>query len=85
MLLQHFYMGLSGETTQLIGTTSRVGFLHCSASEGRNILTKILHNTPYTSMRDDGPEDIVEKTPKEEPFIVEPEPLTTPLEASTIL
>ena len=36
-------------------------------------------------MHDDGPEDIVEKTPKEEPLIVEPEPLATPLEASTIL
>jgi len=36
-------------------------------------------------VRDDGPEDIVEKTPEEEPLIVEPEPLTTPLEASTIL
>ena len=36
-------------------------------------------------MRDDDPEDVVEKTPKEEPLIVEPKPLTTPLEASTIL
>ena len=36
-------------------------------------------------MRDDSSEDVVEKTPKEEPLIVELEPLTTPLEASTIL
>jgi hypothetical protein len=49
------------------------------------ILTKILENTPYTSIRDDPPEDIVETAPKEEPMIVEPEPLATPLEASTIL
>ena len=60
-------------------------FLHCSASEGREILRKILENTPYTSVRDDGPEDVVEETPEEEPVIVEPEPLTTPHEASTIL
>jgi hypothetical protein len=59
--------------------------LHLSASEGREILTKILENTPYTSIRDDPPEDIVETAPKEEPMIVEPEPLATPLEASTIL
>jgi len=36
-------------------------------------------------VHDDGLEDVVEKTPEEEPLIVEPEPLTTPLEASTIL
>ena len=85
MLLQHFYMGLSRKTAQLLDTASGGAFLHCSASEGRNILRKILENTPYTRIHDDGPEDIVEKTPKEEPLIVEPEPLATPLEASTIL
>ena len=85
MLLQHFYIGLSGETTQLLDTTSRGTFLHYSASEGRNILRKILDNTPYTSVRDDSSEDVVEKTPKEEPLILEPKPLTTPFEASTIL
>ena len=74
-------MGLSGETAQFLDTASGGAFIHCSTSEGR----KILENTPYTSVRDDGPEDIVEKTCKEEPLIVEPEPLTTPLEASTIL
>ena len=46
MLLQHFYMGLSGETTQLLDTTSGGAFIHCSASEGRNIRRKILENTP---------------------------------------
>ena len=81
MLLQHFYMGLSMETMQLLDTTSGGAILHCFASEGRNILRKILENTPYTSVRDDGVEDVVEKTPEEEPLIVEPKPLTTPLEA----
>ena len=85
MLLQHFYMGLSGETAQLLDTSSGGAFLHCSASEGRNILRKILENTPYTSTHDDSPEDVVEKTPKEEPVIVGPEPLMIPLEASTVL
>ena len=81
MLLQHFYMGLSGETAQLLDTSSEGAFLHCSASDGRNILRKILENTPYTNAHDDSPEDIVE----EKPVIVDPEPLTTPLEASTDL
>jgi hypothetical protein len=78
-------MGLSGETAQFLDSASGGAFLHCSASEGRNILRKILENTPYTSIRDDGPEDVVEKTHEEEPVTVEPKPLTTPLEASTIL
>jgi hypothetical protein len=78
-------MGLSGETTQLLDTSSGGAFLHCSTSEGRNILRKILENTPYTSIHDDGPKDIVEKIPEEEPLIVEPKPLATPLEASTVL
>jgi hypothetical protein len=85
MLLQHFYVGLSGETIELLDTSSIGSFLHLSASEGREILTKILENTPYTSISDDPPEDIVEIAPKEEPMIVEPKPLATPLEASTIL
>jgi hypothetical protein len=78
-------MGLSGETAQFLDLASGGSFLHCSASEGRIILRKILENTPYTSVHDDGPEDEVTKTYEEEPVIVEPEPLATPLEAVTIL
>jgi hypothetical protein len=78
-------MGLSGETTQFLNSSSRGAFLHYSASEGRNVLRKILENTPYTSIHDDGPEDVVEETPEVEPLIVEPEPLATTLEASTVL
>jgi hypothetical protein len=59
--------------------------LHLSASEGREILTKILENTPYTSIPNDPSEDVVETAPEEEPMIVEPKPLATPLEATTIL
>jgi hypothetical protein len=59
--------------------------LHLPASEGREILTKILENTPYTSIHNDPLEDAVETAPKEEPMIVEPELLATPLEASIIL
>ena len=80
MLLQHFYMGLSGETAQFLDTSFGGAFLHCSASEGR----KIQENNPYTNVHDDGPEDIVEETPEEEPMIVEPKPLATPLQASTV-
>jgi hypothetical protein len=78
-------MGLSGETAQFLDSASRGAFLHCSASEGRNIFRKIIENIPYTSICDDGLEDVVKKSPEEEPLIVEPEPLATPLEASTVL
>jgi len=74
-------MGLSGETAQFLDTASGGAFIHCSTSEGR----KILDNTSYTSIHDDSPKDVIEKTPKVEPVIVEPEPLATPLEASTVL
>jgi hypothetical protein len=60
MLLQHFYVALSGETTQLLDTSFGGSFLHLLASEGREILTKILENTPYTSILDDPLEDVVE-------------------------
>ena len=46
MLLQHFYMGLSGKTARFLDTASRGAFLHCSTSEGRKFLRKILDNTP---------------------------------------
>jgi hypothetical protein len=85
MLLQHFYVSLSGETTQVLNTSSGGTFLHLSASEGREILTKILENTPCTSIPDDPLEDVVETAPEEEPEVVESEPLATPSEASTIL
>ena len=78
-------MGLCEETAQFLDTSSGGVFLHCSASEGRKILRKILENTPYTSVCDNGPKDVVEETPEEESVIVEPEPLATPLEASTVL
>jgi hypothetical protein len=81
MLLQHFYMGLSGQIAQFLDLASGDAFLHCFTSEGR----KILENTLYTDVHDKSPEDVVEKTSEEEPVIVEPEPLATPLEASTIL
>jgi hypothetical protein len=78
-------VGLSRKIAQLLDTSFGGSFLHLSASEGREILTKILENTPYTSICDDPLEDVVETAPEEEPMIVEPELLATPLEASTIL
>ena len=58
ILLQHFYMGLDRKTSKLLNTASGGLFLHVSVNSCRNILTKILENTP---------ED-VEKKPLEEEF-----------------
>ena len=46
ILLQHFYMGLDRKTSKRLNTASGGSFLHVSANLGRNILTKILENTP---------------------------------------
>ena len=56
ILLQYFYMGLDRKTSKHLDTASRGSFLHVSANSGRNILTKILENTPKE----------VEKKPLEE-------------------
>jgi hypothetical protein len=49
--------------------------LHVSASNRRNVLNKILENTPYTGIHDEFPEEVEEKLPMEELEIVEPEPI----------
>ena len=40
ILLQHFYMGLSKETTQFLDITSGGSLLHISTSNGRKFLIK---------------------------------------------
>jgi hypothetical protein len=67
-------MGLSKETTQFLNIASGGSFLHVSASNGRNILDKILENTPYIGIHDEFPEEAKEKLLKEEPQIVDLEP-----------
>ena len=49
MLLQHFYVALSKDSTQFLDIALGGAFLHLSTSKGRTILNKILENTPYTS------------------------------------
>jgi hypothetical protein len=53
MLLQHFYLGLSKESTQFLDMASRGAFLHLSSSEGSAILDRILENSPYTDVHGD--------------------------------
>ena len=77
MLLQLFYMGLSKDYTQSLDIASRGAFLCLSVSEARNILDKIIGNTPYTSIHDEHPEEEKESSPKEkeEVLIAKSQPL----------
>jgi hypothetical protein len=53
ILLQHFYLGLSEESTQFLDIALGGAFIHLSDSEGWAILDTILENTPYTNVHDD--------------------------------
>ena len=63
MLLQHFCVALSKDSTQFLDIASRGAFLHLSSSKGRTILNKILENTPYTSGHDEIPKEEKESIP----------------------
>ena len=66
ILLQHFYLGLSEESTQFLDIASGGAFLHLSNSEGRAIHDTILETSPYTNVHDDSPKEKDIPTPKQE-------------------
>jgi len=80
MLLQHLYIGLDKETAPYLDNASSGAFLHLSAHVGWEDLTKILENTPYTSVPDEFPEKekfLGEKLSipvDDEPLVSQPEP-----------
>jgi hypothetical protein len=77
MLLQHFYMGLSKDSTQSLDIASRGAFLCSSVSEARTILDKIIGNTPCSSIHDELPKEEKESSPEqeEEVLIAKSQPL----------
>ena len=56
-LLQHFYIGLSKDSAQLLDITFGGAFLCLPISAGKSLLTKILENTPYTNVYNKGPQE----------------------------
>ena len=68
ILLQHFYLGLSEESTQFLDITLGGAFLHLPISEGRAILETILENSPYTNVHDDSPKEKDIPTPSKKKF-----------------
>ena len=69
ILLQHFYVGLNRKTSRRRNMALGGSFLHVSANSGRNILTKIIENTP---------EEVEKKPLEEKPQIAKPELLPNP-------
>ena len=70
ILLQHFYLGLSEESTQFLDITLGGAFLHLSISEGRAILDTILENSPYTDVHQDSPEEKDNPIPTQEDVLI---------------
>jgi hypothetical protein len=70
ILLQHFYLCLSDESTQFLDNALGGAFLHLFDSEGRAILETILENSPYTDVHDDSPKEKDIPTPKQEDVLI---------------
>ena len=70
ILLQHFCLGLSEESTQFLDIASGGAFLHLSNSEGRAILDTILENSPYTDVHHDSPEEKDDPIPTQEDVLI---------------
>ena len=64
MLLQHFYIGLSKDSTQSLDAASRGAFLHLSVSEARSMLDRISGKIPCTSIHNEFPEEEKESSPE---------------------
>ena len=66
MLLQHFYMGLSKDSSESLDAASRGAFLHLSTSEARAILDTISGKTLCTSIHNELLEEEKESCPEKE-------------------
>jgi hypothetical protein len=56
-LLQHFRNGLGPELAIFLDSSSEGSFTHLTLSESKDLLTKILQNTPYTGVYDEFPDE----------------------------
>jgi hypothetical protein len=56
-LLQHFSNGLGPESAIFLDSSSGGSFTHLTLSKCKDILTKILQNTPYTGVYDEFPDE----------------------------
>jgi hypothetical protein len=56
-LLQHFRDGLGPESTIFLDSSSEGSFTHLTLSDCKDIVTKILQNTPYMGVYDEFPDE----------------------------
>ena len=73
LLLHHFYVNLDKESAHHLDLTSRVSFAHHTATEGREVLNRILDRTSFVCIHQPTPTEL-EVHQKKVPEI-EPEPL----------
>jgi hypothetical protein len=72
ILLQHLGMGLDDESAKFLDTSSVGSFSHLTLSEGKDILGKILENTPYMGIFEEFPDEEEEPMPN---TLSEPKPI----------
>jgi hypothetical protein len=58
VLLHHFHLGLRKEAALHLDISLGGLFSHKTTSEGKDILEKIIENTPYTGVFDEFPEEV---------------------------
>jgi hypothetical protein len=77
ILLQHFHDGLRPELAVFLDSSSEGSFAHLTLSECKDILGKILENTPYMGVFDEFPDKEEEPMPNtiSEPKPIEEEPM----------
>jgi hypothetical protein len=77
ILLQHFRDGLGQESAVFLDSSSGGSFAHLTLSKCKDILGKILENTPYSGVFDEFPDEEEEPMPNtlSEPKPIEEEPI----------
>jgi hypothetical protein len=76
-LLQHFCDGLGPKSAVFLYSSSGGSFAHLTLSECKDILGKILENTPYTGVFDEFPDEELMPNILSEPKPIEEKPTST--------
>jgi len=72
MLLQHLYLGLNKEAAHYLDITLGGSFLHLTSQGWKDVLNKILENTPYTGIHDEFPEEEAIEVEPSNSILVDP-------------
>jgi len=72
MLLQHLYLGLNKEAAHYLDIALGGSFLHLTSQGWKDVLNKILENTPYTGIHDEFPEEEAIEVEPSNSILVDP-------------